>query len=73
MSKPIEISSFTDGNIKRSEDETKQAGWFSIDQIRSLAQRTEKYRAGEISEEDWQQSPGIEPVWPEWFRELEMV
>lgn len=60
----------TDGDIKRSRDETKQAGWFSMDQIRSLAQRTEKYRAGEISEEDWQQSPGLEPVWLDWFREL---
>lgn len=60
----------TDGNIKRSEDETKQAGWFSIGQTRSLAQRTEKYRAGEISEEDWQQSPSLEPVWLDWFKEL---
>ena len=60
----------TDGDIKRSKDETKQAGWFSTDQIRSLAQGTEKYRAGEISEKEWQQSPGLEPVWLDWFKEL---
>ncbi|MBU2592181.1 NUDIX domain-containing protein, partial [Patescibacteria group bacterium] len=59
-----------EGEIKRSEDETKRAGWFSIDQIRSLAQKTEKYLASEIPEEEWQQSPGIEPVWLEWFKEL---
>lgn len=63
----------TDGELKRSEDETKQAGWFSIDQIKSLAQKTEKYLAGEIPEEEWQQSPGIEPVWLEWFRELNII
>jgi len=59
--------------LKRSEDETKQAGWFSADQIKSLAQRTEKYLAGEIPEKEWQQSPGIEPVWCEWFKELNIL
>ncbi len=61
------------GEVKRSEDETKQAGWFSVDQIKSLAQRTKSYLAGEISEEEWQQSPGLEPVWVEWFRELKII
>ncbi len=61
----------TEGDVKRSEKETKQAGWFSVDQIRSLSQRTEKYLAGEISEEEWQRSPGLEPVWFEWFKELQ--
>lgn len=60
----------TDGEIKRSEDETKQAGWFSKDQIVKLAKRTEDYLAGNISPEEWQKSPGIEPVWREWFKEL---
>lgn len=63
----------TEGEIKRSEDETKQANWFSADKIKSLAQRTEKYLAGEIPEEEWQQSPGIEPIWLEWFRELNIL
>lgn len=58
------------GEIKRSEDETKQAGWFSPDQIKSLADRTNDYLSGKIPEEEWQKSPGIEPVWLEWFKEL---
>lgn len=62
-----------DGEIKRSEDETKQAGWFSVDQIKSLVQRTKSYLAGEILEEEWQQSPGLEPVWVEWFKELKII
>lgn len=63
----------TDGDVKRSEDETKQAGWFSIDQIKSLAKRTEKYLLGKVPEAEWQQSPGIEPVWVEWFKELGLL
>lgn len=62
-----------DGEIKRSEDETKQAGWFSVDQINFLVQRTKRYLAGEIPEEEWQQSPGLEPVWVEWFKELKII
>ncbi|MBP8591385.1 NUDIX hydrolase [Candidatus Shapirobacteria bacterium] len=57
-------------DIKRSEDETKQAGWFTPDQIRELAQKSKRYLAREISDEEWQKSPGIEPVWMEWFEEL---
>lgn len=59
--------------LKRSKDETKQADWFSTDQIKSLARRTEKYLAGEVPEKEWQQSPGIEPVWCEWFKELNIL
>jgi len=62
-----------DGEIERSKIETKHVGWFSIDLIKSLALKTEKYLAGEISEKEWQQSPGIEPVWLEWFRKLTII
>ncbi|MBU1104602.1 NUDIX domain-containing protein [Candidatus Parcubacteria bacterium] len=63
----------TEGEIKRSKDETKQAGWFTLDQIKSLARKTERYLAREIPEEEWQQSPGIEPIWLEWFKELKLL
>ncbi len=63
----------TDEDIKRSEDETKQAGWYSIDEIKTLAEKTRSYLGGTISQEDWEKSPGIEPVWYEWFRELGLL
>ncbi len=63
----------TEGDVKPSRDETKQAGWFTLDQIKSLAQRTERYLAREIPEEKWQVSPGIEPVWLGWFKELGII
>ena len=60
----------TVGEILRSEDETKQAGWFDIDQIKEMAEKTKRYLLGIIPEEQWQQAPGLEPVWLEWFEEL---
>ena len=61
------------GNVKRSQEETKQAGFYSKEKIRELADRTEKYIRGEIKEEEWEKSPGIEPVWYEWLKKLEII
>lgn len=61
------------GEIKRSEDETKQAGFYGKDKISLLALRTEKYLQGKINQEEWEKNPGIEPVWYEWFKELKIV
>lgn len=63
----------TAGEIRRSKDETKQAGWFSVNQIKSLAKKTKDYLAGKISKDEWQKSPGIEPVWLEWFEKLKII
>lgn len=63
----------SEGEVKRSEDETKQAGWFSAEQIKQLAQKTQGYVDRKISEDEWQQSPGLEPVWCEWFKELGII
>lgn len=60
----------TEGELRRSEVETKQAGWYEKDRIAVLAKRTEKYLAHELSDEEWEESPGIEPVWYQWFKEL---
>ena len=61
------------GEIKRSEDETKKAGWYNTDQIKALAYKTEKYNNKEISEEEWNKSPGLEPVMYDWFKELKII
>lgn len=63
----------TDGDLNRSFDETKQAGWYSKDQIEELAKRTEKYLAGEISEEEWQNNPGLETTWLQWSKEIKII
>lgn len=51
------------GKIKRSTDETKQAGWYSREELQKLAERTKKYVAGEISDEKWRADPGLETFW----------
>ena len=56
--------------IERSLEETKQADYHTLDKIQMLAKRTKQYLHGQITEGDWEISPGIEPVWAEWFREL---
>jgi len=58
------------GDLHRSQDETKQAKWFSQTEIDNLSERTRQYLLGKIGEEEWEKSPGIEPVWLEWFAEL---
>lgn len=61
------------GEIKRSEDETKQAGFYDKESLLALADKTEQYLRGEIKEEDWEKSPGLEPVWYEWLKELKII
>lgn len=63
----------TNGEINRSESETKQASWFTLEQIKLLIEKTNKYLSKEISESEWIQSPGLEPIWMEWFKELGII
>lgn len=63
----------TEGVLRRNIQETKQVGWYSKKEIMDLAEKTEKYFNGQIAENEWQESPGIEPVWYEWLKELEII
>lgn len=60
------------GEIIRSLEETKQAGWFGKKDITKLGKKTEDYLAQKTSEEEWMRSPGLEPVWYEWLKELKL-
>lgn len=53
------------GEIVASPTETKSYQWVSDDELSSLAVRTREYIIGNISEDDWQALPGLEPVWLE--------
>ena len=61
------------GEIKRSEDETKQAGFYDKNNLLALADKTERYLRGEIEQTDWEKAPGLEPVWYEWLKELKII
>lgn len=62
-----------EGELSRSLDETKQANFYSIDDIKKLAEKTELYKRAEISDEDWEKNPGLEPVMCEHFKEIGII
>lgn len=61
------------GEIKRSLDETKQARFFRVEELLELTAKTEKYITGEIHQDEWEKSPGLEVVWYEWLKELKII
>lgn len=61
------------GEVNRSLEETKQTKWVTIEELKILATRTEEFNEGKISQEDWDTKPGIEPVWYEWMKELNII
>jgi ADP-ribose pyrophosphatase YjhB (NUDIX family) len=61
------------GEIIPSKDEVKQFKWCSKDDLSSLAQKTEQYLKDKIKKSDWEKSPGLEPVWYSWFKELKII
>lgn len=61
------------GEVKRSKEETKQLDFYAKEAILSFAVKTEKYLSGETKTEDWRKSPGLEPVWYDWFKELKII
>lgn len=63
----------TSGDVIGSQDETKKVGWYSKDEIKTLAERTESYLSGKVNETDWQLSPGLEEVWFYWFKQLKII
>ena len=63
----------TTGKVKRNPVETKQIGWYSLNEIKILVKITASYLKGKITEEKWQQKPGIETVWYDWFKELKII
>jgi len=63
----------TSGEIKRNIDETKQVNFYTKNDLLSLAGKTRKYLYGDTKQDDWEESPGLEPVWYEWLTELKII
>ena len=61
------------GDLNRSLEETKSARWFSKEEIRMLSLRNAQYEHKDITDEEWKEQPGLEPVMYEWFKELKIV
>ena len=61
------------GELSPSKEETKQAGWYSKDDLQELAERTKHYLVKEFDEKAWQKSPGLEVVWYDWLKEVNLI
>jgi ADP-ribose pyrophosphatase YjhB (NUDIX family) len=62
-----------EGDVKRCDSETIKAEWFTSQAMKRLAQRTEAYIEKKITEEEWEESPGLELVWLEVFHKIGLV
>jgi 8-oxo-dGTP pyrophosphatase MutT (NUDIX family) len=61
------------GEIRLSPRETRGAIWASPKTVRQLIARTEEYSRNLIDDREWMARPGLEHVWIEWFRDLNIV
>ena len=61
------------GSVSPSPHETNQVFWAGPDQLQALAERTRAYLVGRMTDREWQEAPGLEPVWYGWLRQLSLV
>lgn len=60
----------TTGDPQPSVTEVKNFCWATQHELSFLASRAKDYLNHTISETDWRDKPGLEPVWLEWLTEL---
>lgn len=58
------------GELNASQRETRNVRWLTADDLQALADRTIDYAHGNITDDEFVTSPGIEPVWVRFLTEL---
>lgn len=53
-----------------SDAEARSAKWCDREELVRLQLRTEAYLRNELTEEEWAEIPGLEPVWAEWLQQI---
>jgi NADH pyrophosphatase NudC (nudix superfamily) len=61
------------GSIVPSEDETKGADWYTVEEVQQLADRTGQYRAQMIEQAEWEENPGLEEIWVDMLVQLGLI
>lgn len=61
------------GNIVPSEEETKGADWYTMEEVQLLADRTAQYQAQMIEQAEWEANPGLEEIWVEMLQQLGLI
>jgi ADP-ribose pyrophosphatase YjhB (NUDIX family) len=61
------------GQVRLSPRETRGFIWAAPRVVQELVERTERYSRNLIDEMEWITKPGLEPIWVEWFKELNII
>ncbi|GHO56733.1 hypothetical protein KSB_52080 [Ktedonobacter robiniae] len=64
---------YANGPLLPRLDEAHSLGWYSLETVKRLAERTAAYSAGHINTHDWERAPGLEPVWCVIFESLGLL
>jgi 8-oxo-dGTP pyrophosphatase MutT (NUDIX family) len=62
-----------DAQPRGKADESRDLTWYWPEELAMLADHTIAYLAGQVSEADWEKSPGLELVWLHIFAELHLL
>jgi len=62
-----------EGEPQMNEDEVKQIKFVDKELLVKLAEKTKQYLRQEISDDEWEKSPGLEPVWYDWLKSLKII
>lgn len=61
----------TAGHLQVDPDSYRAMWWADPAELRTLAARTVGYARGNLSDTEWAQAPGIEPVWVLWLHKAD--
>ncbi|OHA50769.1 MAG: hypothetical protein A3A97_01605 [Candidatus Terrybacteria bacterium RIFCSPLOWO2_01_FULL_40_23] len=51
------------GKIDRNKEEAQDVAWFTRAELEEHVWFTTRHQEGEVSEEEWLDNPGLEPIW----------
>ena len=54
-------------------EEEPKAAWVNSRRLQWLADRTKAYQEDQISDQNWEESPGLEQAWHDWLTYLDYV
>lgn len=61
------------GSYQGVSEEEPRATWANYERLQQLAERTSLYQEDQMSEETWEQQPGLDPAWHDWLVHLEVI
>lgn len=61
------------GDVRPDPGSAGQALWIDAAGLALMAARTREYLAGRVGGIEWRISPGLEPVWVDWFTDLRVI